>query len=51
MKKSFIFVIFGLVIMGCSSAPQKKLMKNCEAAGSGLYYCEDIPQKELGERR
>lgn len=46
-------LIFGLLLLaGCSSVP-KKLMKNCKEAGkgSGLYYCEEIPKKDVNSHR
>lgn len=47
MKKALIFVSL-LFLAACSSAPVKKLYKNCDAAGGGLFYCEEIPAKEVG---
>lgn len=46
MKKLIVILV---MFTGCSSAPKKILMKNCEAAGSSLYYCEEIPKKEIGK--
>lgn len=51
MKKALIFGL--LFLVGCSSLPAKKLMKNCQEAdkNSGLFYCEEIPQKEVNNKR
>lgn len=48
MKTIYIAILAGL-LAGCSSAPRKILMKNCTAAGSSLYYCEEIPKKEINK--
>jgi uncharacterized lipoprotein len=50
--KLVLFVLTVLVMAGCSSAPQKKLYKNCEEAGKGssLFYCEELPSKEVGKK-
>jgi hypothetical protein len=47
MKKLCLLLI--VVFAGCSSAPRKVLMKNCEDAGGGFYYCEVIPPKPAKE--
>lgn len=38
------------ILSGCSSAPTKILMKNCDSVGDNLYRCEEIPKKEFGGR-
>lgn len=47
----YVLALMVLMLAGCSSAPRKVLMKNCDAVGSGLYECEEIPKKELGGKR
>jgi|GEM_PF-6245641 len=49
MKKALIFGL--LFLASCSSVPTKKLYKNCDSAGGGLYYCEEIPSKEIGKSK
>lgn len=49
MKYSILLFVF---LAGCASS-KKILMKNCErvSRGSQLFYCEEIPKKELGGRQ
>lgn len=41
-------ILFCVLLSGCASGPTKVLMKNCDAVGSGLYSCEEIPNKDIG---
>lgn len=49
----YLILIAMLAMVGCSSAPRKVLMKNCDEAGkgSGLYYCEEMPKNQAHEHR
>lgn len=48
----YLFAFMGLVMLaGCASGPTKIMVKNCQALGSGLYQCEEIPQKDIQPRK
>jgi PBP1b-binding outer membrane lipoprotein LpoB len=46
--KSFILVVLGILfIAGCASKPVIVRVKNCQALGSDLYDCEQIPARDI----
>jgi hypothetical protein len=46
-KMKLLLILSILMLVSCSSTPRKYLMRNCEAVGSDLYKCEEIPHKEI----
>jgi uncharacterized lipoprotein YajG len=49
--KSLIALIALSVLAGCSSAPKKVLMKNCDPLGDNYWNCEEVPQKDIQTKK
>jgi hypothetical protein len=49
MSASKMFIFLGLMVLAwaCASKPTKLLVANCQALGSNLYSCEEIPQRDI----
>lgn len=46
-----LVIVILFFISGCSSAPSKILMKNCENIYENYYKCEEIPDLKVHEPR
>ena len=50
----YVAMLIALVSMvGCASGPSLIMVKNCKELGSnsGLFQCEEIPQREFEGKR
>jgi hypothetical protein len=47
----YLIALCLVMLSACASKPVKIMVKNCEALGSNLYSCEEIPQKDIQPRK